>query len=175
MDKKELTFAQKASEYKEALLRLGRNIKVSDNLDFSDGKSMTSWLYHQDIRIDKILKRGGVISDDIKKQMEILTDIHSLVTSPARLSFEEKALEYHDKIYEIGRPITKEDHIYFSDHSNMGNWFQKQLVEYRNNARYFPYKYKRRFPILVELYQSIESLNQEKYDNYVSKPSVNKK
>ncbi len=88
------------------------------------------------------------------------------------LTFEEKSIEYHEKIYDIGRPITEEDHIFFSDQSNMGNWFEKQVLDYYRNSKKFPYKYRNRLSVLSSLYESIESLNQEKYEQYVSKAKV---
>lgn len=168
-EKKQLSFEEKASEYKNKVLRLGRHVKVSDNLLFSNGECMGWWLFNQNNRLNNKLKEIQNLPDDIKKQVEILKDIYSLITMPKRLTFEEKAIEYHNKIYDLGRSVTKEDHICFSDQSSMGNWFEKQVFDYYKNFKKYPGKYRKRLSILVSLYESIENLNQEKYEHYVSK------
>lgn len=171
-EKQKMPFEKMALEYKEEVLRLGRHVKVSDQLYFSNGEGMGWWLSNQTMRLDKELEKNQILSSDIQKQAEILRDIYSLVTIPKKLTFEDKAIEYHTRIYDMGRPITEEDHICFSDQSDMGNWFENQVLDYYKNSKRYPYKYRNRFPILVSLYESIESLSHERYDNYVSKSKI---
>lgn len=169
---RKMTFLEKASEYKNAVLQLKRHVKVSDNLKFSNGDIMCYWLSTQNYMMEMEQKDKKEVSPERKKEIEILADINHLIEGfhvPKRLSFEQKAKEYHNKLYEIGRAINENDPFRFSDQSKMSTWFLNQLVDYRVNSKKFPYKYKNRFPILLSIYTSIESLSHESYDNYVSK------
>lgn len=171
---KKLSFSTKAQEYKKEVLRLKRRVRKSDNLTFSNEQPMDFWLETQNYKMYCESLDGNELTEKRKKEIELLTEINTLIDqfcTIKKLTFEQKAKEYHEKLYEIGRVITRDDLFLFSDGSPMNVWFENQLIDYRRNYKLSQQQYrcKKRFPILISIYSSIQSLMNESYDDYVEK------
>lgn len=164
IESRKLPFSVKAKEYKKEVLRLRRRVRESDHLTFSNEDKMHPWLYTQNNNMEIDLSSKRNLSEKRKKEIEALKKINDLIKqfpTIRRLTFLEKASEYRTKLYEIGRKITIEDEFLFSDGSKMNTWFTNQLADYRKYYKRYPYKYKKRFEVLLDIYTCVESLGEE--------------
>ncbi len=171
---KKLPFSIKAKEYVEQVLRLKRNVKAKDKLRFSNGDTMNNWLNSQKSAIFKILDEGRPLTKEYSKRIRAITLIAALVNKyePVKpLSFEQKASEYRNFLYEKGKKLESGDSIRFSDGSLADNWYEKELKRYIRPSKINEYKAKLRMPVLLEIGECIISLDNEiKFDDgYVNR------
>lgn len=169
LESKKLPFEKKFLEYQKQVQQLQRNVRPSDHLTFSDHTKMDSWLSSQQAKIEQQLKTSKTLSLERQREIKNLKELQKLIDSyhqPGRISFYQKAEEFHQQLYILGRPFCQTDKYYFSDGSIMDiSWFEKQLQNYRNKyqKKAYQHEYKKRFQVLLDLYTSIESLKEENH------------
>lgn len=159
-----LPFSTKAREYVEQVLRLKRNVRVSDGLKFSNGDPMDSWLTNQRNTISKVLDEERPLTKEYEDRIRSIILLTALVNKfePIKpLSFEQKASEYRKLIYEKGSKLELGDDIKFSDGSLADTWYEKELKRYLKPSDNNKYKAKLRMPVLLEIGECILSLNDE--------------
>lgn len=171
---KKLPFSTKAKEYVEQVLRLKRNVRITDKLRFSNGDSMNGWLTNQRNTIFRMLDEEKPLTKEYEDRIRAIILLTALVNKfePIKpLKFEQKASEYRNLIYEKGRKLEIGDNIRFSDGSLADTWYEKELKRYMKPSKINEYKAKLRMPVLLEIGECIISLDNEikTNDGYVNR------
>lgn len=174
LTKPHLTFLQKASEYRDKVLELKREVSAKDRLFFSNGHVMTNWLYINNQKAMDDLASDKELTPERIHEIDVLGEINFLVNEvfpkKKKLSFEEKAAEYRDKLYSIGRNIKEDDEFYFSNGEKMNyDWIDKQIISHRSLHRRTGYINSSRVSVLFDLVDCRERLDDEVYESYIPK------
>lgn len=138
-DKNYIKYSKKVNEYLSQIKKLGRNIKASDNICFSDGENMFRW-YEREYKKYREENENNVELTEIRKaQRKLFSKIIEKVKEykPYKLSLKQKYKEYISMIRKLGRNIRKSDSLYFSDGTSMYNWHNniniKKIRDERKN------------------------------------------
>lgn len=176
LKKKKMTVLEKASEYREKVLELSRDIKVADQLYFSNGNRMAGWLYKENIRIKEILESNNLLTKEEIEEIDALGELNFLINEiflkKQRLSFDEKAKEYLEKLYDIGRDIEKKDKICFTNGESMSGWLEIQVKNLRIMRAKKGFIDEHRFSVLSNIFDCKKRLWEESritstYDAYL--------
>lgn len=169
LEKRKMSVLEKASEYREKVLELKRDIKESDGLYFSNGERMKGWLYSANSYVKKDLESDVLLTEERIEEIDALGELNFLVNElfpkKQRLSFDEKASEYLVKLYELGRDITNKDDICFSNGENMPRWFDIQIKNLKIMDLRDGHMDEHRFSVLANILDCKQRIKEESMSN----------
>lgn len=165
LEKRKMSVLEKASEYREKVLELGRDIKESDGIYFSNGERMKGWLYSANCLVKKDLESDTLLTEERIEEIDALGELNFLVNDvfpkKQRLSFDEKASEYLVKLYELGRDIEEKDSISFSNGENMPRWLDFQVKNLRITTMRDGHMNEHKFSVLANIFDCKQRIKEE--------------
>lgn len=184
LEKRKMSVLEKVSEYREKILELGRDIKESDGIYFSNGERMKGWLYSANCFVKKDLESDAPLTEERIEEIDALGELNFLVNEifpkKQRLSFDEKASEYLVKLYELGRDIGDKDNISFSNGENMPNWLYFQVKNLYITTIRDGHMDEHRFSVLANIFDCKQRIKEESmvndssYETYLNQYAFNK-
>ncbi len=186
LERKKMSVLEKAGEYRNKVLELKRDIKESDHLYFSNGDRMKGWLYRENIGIKKELESNGPLTNERIEEIDALGELNFLVievfAKKQKLSFDEKAYEYLEKLYGLGRDIENMENIRFSNGESMSGWLNFQVKNLRITTMRDGAVDEHRLSVLTNIFdckqrlkeESITALTASRYDAYLDQYAQSK-